>query len=169
MGGAGNVHRARRILTSARDQWNLRSADRRALPDFLIIGAQKAGTTSLYRYLAAHPDIVASTRKEVHFFDINFWRGEWWYRSLFPLRRRLQRRPPLRNRPAITGEASPYYLFHPFAPERAAQLLPDAKLIVLLRDPVERAWSHYRHEVANGRETMTFPDALAAEPARLAA
>lgn len=145
----------------------LSTAGGRALPDFLILGAQKAGTTSLYRYLSDHPGVRPAARKEVHFFDVNYDRGERWYRSMFPLRRTLTRESG-EGRGLITGEASPYYLFHPLAPQRAAATVPAARLIVLLRDPVERAWSHYRHEVAAGRETLSFADALDTEPARLA-
>jgi hypothetical protein len=138
------------------------TAGLRALPDFVVIGAQKAGTTSLYAYLSAHPRVRPGLFKEAHFFDLRFDRGERWYRSVFPLRMRLQRAH------ALTGEASPYYLFHPLAAERAAQVIPNARLIVLLRDPVERAWSHYRHEVAAGHEQLEFMAALEAEPQRLA-
>ena len=106
--------------------------------------------------------------KEVHFFDLQFDRGERWYRSVFPQRRTLARPSGPSGRPrAITGEASPYYLFHPLAAQRAAQVSPQSRLIVLLRDPVARAWSHYRHEVAAGRESLSFEAAIAAEPERL--
>lgn len=141
------------------------SAGRRALPDFIIIGAQKAGTTSLFTYLSAHPQVRPAIRKEVHYFDTNYGRGDLWYRAMFPTSRSLQAASGPRR---ITGEASPYYLFHPLAAERAAQHVPDARLIVLLRDPVVRAWSHYQHEVAAGREVLSFADALDAEPDRLA-
>jgi len=148
------------------------TAPARALPDFLLIGAQKAGTTSLYAYLVAHPDVRPAGRKEVHYFDLGFRpgaeRGERWYRSMFPLRARLAFERTARGRPVVTGEASPYYLFHPLAPRRAAALVPRARLLVLVRDPVERAWSHYRHEVAAGREPLYFAAALDAEPQRLA-
>lgn len=143
------------------------TASARALPQFLVIGAQKAGTTSLYAYLGAHPDVLPAARKEVHYFDLNYAGGERWYRSMFPLRANLATRSRLVSRPVVTGEASPYYLFHPLAPSRAAALVPDARLVVLLRDPVERAWSHYRHEVAAGREPLGFAAALDAEPERL--
>ncbi len=149
------------------------TAPARALPDFLLIGAQKAGTTSLYAYLVAHPDVRAAARKEVHYFDLGFTRGaelgEGWYRSMFPLRARLAlEQRATHGGPVLTGEASPYYLFHPMAPQRAAALVPDARLLVLVRDPVERAWSHYRHEVAAGREPLDLAAALDAEPQRLA-
>jgi hypothetical protein len=143
-------------------QTRMATAPLRALPDFLIIGAQKGGTTSVYAYLSAHPHVRPGLFKEAHFFDLRFARGERWYRSIFPLR------GPLRKARAITGEASPYYLFHPLAAERAARVAPHARVIVLLRDPAERAWSHYRHEVAAGRESLSFLDAIRAEPERLA-
>ncbi len=150
-------HRARRVNAGAR-----------ALPDFVIIGAQKAGTTALYAYLRTHPDVFPALKKEVHYFDIHYSEGEQWYRGMFPTRSRLRAASRHRRRTVVTGEASPYYLFHPLAAERAARLIPGARLVVLLRDPVERAWSHYRHEVRAGREELDFADALAAEPERLA-
>ena len=123
-------------------------------PDFVIVGAQRAGTTSLFRYLAAHPDVAVPGEKELHFFDLGFARGGDWYRQQFPV-------------DGVTGEATPYYLFHPHAPRRLAAALPVAKLIVLLRDPVERAVSHYKHEVATGFEPLAFEEAVAREEERL--
>ncbi|MDP9223270.1 MAG: sulfotransferase domain-containing protein [Actinomycetota bacterium] len=137
------------------------TAPLRALPDFLILGAQKAGTTSLYTYLSAHPNVRPGLFKEAHFFDLRFARGERWYRAIFPLSSQLARSR------AITGEASPYYLYHPLAAERAAKVTPSVRLIVLLRNPIERAWSHYRQEVADGREPLSFIEAIRAEPRRL--
>ena len=128
----------------------------RPLPDFLVLGAQKAGTTALYAYLRWHPGITGPSWKEVSFFDRHWWRGEAWYRGQFPLR----------SRGRLVGEASPSYLFHPLAPERVRSLVPEARLVALVRDPVARAYSHYQHEVALGREPLSFEDALAAEPSR---
>jgi len=138
------------------------------LPDFLVLGAQKAGTTALYAYLRWHPGITGPSWKEVSFFDRHWWRGEPWYRGQFPLRGQLplRRHSPLRGAGRIVGEASPSYLFHPLAPERARSLVPEAKLIVLVRDPVTRAYSHYQHEVALGREPLSFEEALDAEEER---
>src|SRR5438128_5248126 len=130
----------------------------RPLPDFLIIGAQKAGTTALYSYLRRHPHVSGPSWKEVSFFDRHYARGAAWYRGNFP--------NALRTRGALVGEASPSYVFHPLAPERVAALVPHARLIVLLRDPVDRALSHYHHEVALGREPLSFDDALAQEEER---
>jgi Sulfotransferase domain len=146
----------------------------RILPEFLIIGAQRAGTTSLLTMLRRHPDVKGPTagedfvllRKEVHFFDLRFSEGIDWYRSFFPLevRRRLARR---RGHDLVAGESTPYYLFHPEVPARVASTLPDVKLIALLRDPVERAYSHYQHRRRAGREKLSFEDALAAEERRI--
>lgn len=143
------------------------SASLRALPDFVIIGTQKGGTTSLYDYLGAHPDIVPALRKEVHFFDLHYGEGLAWYRAHFPLRARLALGEHRRGQRSLTGEASPYYLFHPLVAARLASVAPTARIIVLLRHPVERAFSHYRHERRAGREPLSFEDAVDAEAARL--
>jgi Sulfotransferase domain len=137
----------------------------RPLPDFLIIGGQRCGTTSLYYYLRAHPQVLPALAKEVHFLSLHWMRGEGWYRAQFPLRARKTGR---RVSAPLTFEATPYYLAHPLAAARAAQLLPEVKLLVLLRDPVSRAWSHYRHMVRLGLEPLSFEEAIAAEPVRLA-
>jgi hypothetical protein len=139
----------------------------RPLPDFLIIGAQKAGTTALYAYLREHPAIGGPPWKEVSFFDRHYRRGPAWYRGNFPTRLYLRRvRGRTGTRPVV-GEASPSYVFHPLAPERVAALVPDVRLIVLVRNPIDRALSHYHHEVALGREQLSFADALAAEESRM--
>jgi len=138
-------------------RWRRATAFARRRPAFLIIGAQRAGTTSLYRTLSRHPRIHPALRKEVHYLDFQYAKGRHWYGAHFPLRG-----------PGLTGEASPYYMVHPLAPNRARALNPDMKLIAILRDPVDRAWSHYNHEVRHGVETLTFEQALDAEPGRLA-
>jgi hypothetical protein len=142
-------------------------------PDFLIIGAKRGGTTSLWNYLQEHPRVLpllpARQRiKGPHFFDSNFPLGMRWYRSHFPTsawRRALERRG---GGPVAAGDASPYYLFHPLAAERAARLAGDSRVIALLRDPVERAFSHYKERVRHGAEPLSFEEALEAEPERLA-
>jgi hypothetical protein len=135
----------------------------RLAPSFIIIGAQRAGTTSLYNYLAGHPDLIPARRTEIHFFDRNYHRGAAWYRHQF-----RAARASVFNRRLITGESTPYYLFHPLVPERVRQTFPDIKLIVLLRNPVDRAFSHYHYSVKLGVETLTFEEAVAREPERLA-
>lgn len=135
------------------------SSNDRALPDFLIVGAQKAGTTSLFDYLNKHPQTDLSIIKEVHYFDINFNKSVNWYKSYFPKKKSNYK---------ITGEATPYYLYHPLVPMRVAKLLPQIKLIILLRDPINRAYSQYKMEVRKGRESLNnFIDAIDNEAERL--
>jgi hypothetical protein len=144
------------VLRNAVWTYGRATARVRPLPDFLIIGAQRAGTTALYEYLRLHPAVAGPAWKEVNYFDVHYLRGEAWYRGHFPIRSR-----------AVVGEASPSYLFHPLAPERVAALLPDVHLIALLRDPVDRALSHYHHEVDLGREPLPFEEALEREEDRM--
>jgi hypothetical protein len=135
------------------------TAGLRMHPGFLIIGAQKSGTTSLFAALSQHPGCRMPRKKEIHYFDNNYHLGFGWYLSYFPFRR---------DDGAITGEASPYYLFHPEAAGRAAAQLPDARLIAMLRDPVDRAYSHYQMQRRRGIEgCATFAEALEQEQERL--
>jgi len=138
------------------DIYRLTTSRFRSLPDFIIIGAMKSGTSSLFAYLAQHPQVRTISDKEIHFFDFEFSKGELWYRSHFPL-----------SRSYITGEASPYYLCHPHAPRRIHNLLPSVKLIAILRNPTNRAISHYFHAVRMGFETLPIMEALQAEEDRL--
>jgi hypothetical protein len=135
----------------------LRLRDERALPAAMIIGAMKSGTSSLHNYLTQHPGVIAPLRKEVHYFDLQYGKGERWYRANFGKA----------GQAGLNLDSSPYYLFHPLAPQRAHALVPEAKLIVLLRDPVRRAYSHYWHERDKKRERLSFEDAVAAEPERV--
>ena len=141
----------------------------RLMPDFIIIGTMRGGTTSLYSYLTEHPNIGPAYMKEVHFFDVYFSKGLHWYRAQFPSSVQKYYTERVQKQNFITGEASPYYLFHPHAPKRIAKTLPQVKLIVLLRNPVTRAYSHYYHEVAGGHEKIaTFEEAIACEEERIA-
>lgn len=147
-------------------------------PDFLIIGAKRGGSTSFYYDLLQHSQIVplfprpdhlpkAVATKGIHYFDQNYEKGERWYRAHLPstfVRGRQERRVGAR---VITGEASPYYLFHPAAAERAALLLPKVKIIAVLRDPVMRTYSHWKERRRNNMEDLDFAAALAAEDARI--
>jgi len=140
----------------------------RAEPSFLIIGSQKAGTTSLFNYLLKHPCVLGPTQKEVHYFSDNFLKGRSWYQNHFPPLTAVYRRAVKTGRRPVTGEASPYYIFHPCAPERVHSTLPKAKIIVMLRNPVDRAYSHYKYHVKLGAEDLAFEDALNVEEERLA-
>jgi sulfotransferase family protein len=142
----------------------------RMLPGLLICGAQRCGTTSMYQALRQHPAVLRPVgRKGVHYFDdVTYLNGPAWYRAHFPLTvvgRRLQRRTGER---AVAFESSPYYLFHPCAATRIARDLPQVRVLILVRDPVERAYSAYTHEAARGYETERFERALELEPVRLA-
>lgn len=129
-----------------------------AAPDFVIIGTQRGGTTSLHTYLSAHPQVATPATKELHFITDRYERGLDWYLGQFPAEL-----PPH----VITGEATPYALFHPLAPRRLREIAPATRLIVLLRNPVDRAYSHYLLERSRGDETLDFDAALDAEPERL--
>ncbi|MBI4816027.1 MAG: sulfotransferase domain-containing protein [Deltaproteobacteria bacterium] len=144
----------------------LATANVRVLPDFLVLGAMKAGTTSLFQWLEEHPSVAEAEVKEPHYFTLYWDKGERWYRAHFPTEVEMGARRVVRGR-VLTGEATPYTLFHPLAPERVRRTVPTAKLIALLRDPVTRAWSHYRHERRHGREPLGFLEAIEAEPSRL--
>jgi len=126
----------RRLLTSGR----------RVLPDVVIVGAQRAGTTSCFRYVEQHPQVVGAIRKEVHYFDVDakFAKGEGWYRAHFPTTRELaalERSDGLRR---LVMEGTPAYMFRDYAPARMVALLPEAKLVALLRNPVDRALSNWK-------------------------
>ncbi len=129
-----------------------------ATPTYVLAGAMRSGTTSLNTYLRAHPAVAVSQPKEVHFFDFHFDKGLEWYRSHFP---RLEGE-------SSVGEATPSYMYHPLAMERVAATLPGIKVIVLLRNPIDRAYSHYWHNRSRNREHLSFQDAIAAEPERIA-
>jgi hypothetical protein len=139
----------------------------RLKPNFIIIGAQRCGTTSLYNYLTRHPSILPARVKEVHYFDYKSYRGLLWYKANFPmLTHKLKRY--IKQKTIITGEASPFYLYHPHAFKRIAQVLPNIKLIVILRNPVDRALSHYIHEVNNlKKEWLSFDKAIQMEEIRI--
>jgi hypothetical protein len=129
-------------------------------PDFLIIGAQKCGTSSLFHYLSQHPDLNLPSEKEIQFFTLEYKKGWNWYRNQFPRKSLFSQK--------LTGEASPYYLFHPLVPERVAKHLPKIKLIVMLRDPVDRAYSHFWHEKKYKTESLdSFEEAISKEPERI--
>jgi hypothetical protein len=153
---------SKRVPESTVSRGRAPGAEFGGLPDFLIVGAQKAGTTYLYHLLTRHPFVESATAKEVHYFDVHFSQGIDWYRSRFP-------QPAWREgRKIMTGEASPYYLFHPHAARRAADVVPHAKIIVLLRNPIDRAYSDYQHKYREGREPLrSFREAIEAEDHRL--
>jgi hypothetical protein len=152
----------RRWRRAATDAGRLITAPVRVLPDFVIIGAQRSGTTSLYELLGQHPQVRPARQKEVHFFDAPP-RHLLHYRASFPVGPRSAERRSWR-----TGEATPSLLYHPGAPARMAAALPRARFVAILRDPVDRAYSHWALAQARGRESLDFAAALEAESERLA-
>lgn len=141
----------------------------RMLPGFLIVGAQRCGTTSMYRTLSQHPAVLrAVLHKGVHYFDTGYDHGLAWYQGHFPLQARAALVRRATGQTPLTFESSPYYMFHPLAAQRISRDLPGVKLLVLVRDPVERAYSAHAHELARGYETEPFERALELEDERLA-
>jgi hypothetical protein len=146
------------------------------LPDFIIVGAAKSGTTTLYGGLTEHPwvepcttsDAYFGNTKEVHFFDYNYYRGADWYRAHFPLRSDRDAFAREHGAPFLTGEASPPYLSHLWVPQRARKMVPNVKLIAVLRDPIERAFSQFQMSRREGVEPLeSFEEAIAREDERL--
>lgn len=142
--------------------WGVRTSEKRPLPDFLVIGGQRCGTTSLFRALMSHPQVRRPVmHKGVNYFDLNYSLGEAWYRGHFPMRGSDDR--------TRVFDSSGYYMFHPMAAERIARDLPGVKIVAMVRDPVERAYSAYKHELARGFEwEKSFARALELEDERLA-
>jgi len=129
---------------------NSRIARSRHGPDFLVVGAQRAGTTLMHRMLALHPEVyIPKQRKEIHFFDQHYSRGEMWYRKFFLVDR---------DEFSALGEVTPSYLPHPSAPERIRKFYPEMRLIAVLRDPVARIWSAYHHLRRVSGESRSFSD-----------
>lgn len=127
------------------------------MPNFIIVGAMRSGTTSMARWLGEHPDVFMAPNKEVHYFDRKYDRGRSWYASHFANA----------SVESAVGEATPNYLYNEAALERIAHDLPTASVIILLRDPITRAFSHYHHRLSRGEEDLSFDDAIEAEQERL--
>lgn len=174
MSGRGGAEEARpRALAKAwLRRFGVATSELRGLPDFLIVGAKRAGTTSLWNSVVRHPNVLPMFPARMHikgtaFFTTNHGRGLRWYRSHFPLRVNRAVRARVDGVRPVAGEATPYYLFHPLAAGRAARVAPEARIVVILRDPVDRAYSQYRERVRHRAETLSFEAALDAEEERL--
>jgi Sulfotransferase domain len=167
----------RPVVATARDalrRYGTSTAEARPLPDYLVIGTKKGGTTSIINWLVDHPHVCrmwpsAQKLKSAHYYDINYDKGEQWYRSHFPTERARHAHEKKTGTYPLVGEASPYYMFHPAVPERVLETAPSIKAIALLRDPVSRAYSNYRDRRATGNEDLaTFEEVIDAEAGRLA-
>jgi len=153
-------------------EYGMATAATRVLPDFLVIGAKRGATTTLWDQISQHPSVPPlfprrQRIKSVRFFSTNYARGVSWYRSFFPTRAWVASSTRHHGYSPAVGEATPYYLFHPLVPERVETIVPDVRLIAILRNPVDRAYSHYGERVRNRVESLSFEEALDAEPARV--
>jgi len=138
----------------------------RSLPDFIIIGTARSGSTSLYYNICQHPCVLSAAYDELGFFDSNFHLGLNWYRSLFPT---LFSKWIVKQKKqfAITGEDTPFYIWNPLVAKRILKIIPNIKLIVLFRNPVDRAYSNYHLGVRAGSEKLSFEDAIQMELKKL--
>lgn len=159
---------ARRAGRSAAMFAGRASSRLRQEPTFIVVGAQRCGTTSLFRALLTHPNVLRPImHKGVNYFDVNFDREWSWYAGHFPLKANAALRRPAGQPSAGVFECSGYYMFHPHAPRRIAEALPAVKIVAMVRDPVQRAHSAYKHELARGFETESFERALDLEDERI--
>lgn len=168
LGGTGVPAPVRDTIKRTAKAYGRRTSSMRVLPNTYIVGGQRCGTTSLFRYLTQNSSVTGPMlEKGVHYYDTNFDKDADWYRSHFPTARAARLAKQRNGVDLRVLEASPYYLFHPMIPGRIHQLTPEAKIVVLVREPADRALSHHNHEVKRGFEALSFADAVAAESTRL--
>ena len=138
------------------------NAKNHALPNFIIIGAMKSGTTSLYNYICDHPSVISAEYDEIGYFDTNYHLGLNWYRSLFPTKKQLESLEQKEGQ-GITGEDTPFYFWNEEAANRIKDVLPNVKLIIILRNPISRAYSEYHDKIQSGRVTKSFENYIQGE------
>lgn len=139
-------------------------------PDFYIIGAAKCGTSSLYDHLIRHPEIHSAVGKELHYFEELFSRGNNWYKACFPFKTKKFFEQSILKKKFLTGEATPRYIDNPHVPKRIKEFTPNAKFIVMLRNPIDRAYSHYSmitHGKSAFLENLSFEEAILKENERI--
>ena len=139
----------------------------RVLPDFFIIGVVRSGTTSMYHYLNEHPSIVKSAYDELGFFDDNFRLGWSWYKTLFPttITKRIVKR---KTGNFLTFDDTPFYVYNEDVAKKIKNYFPKTKLIIILRNPIDRAYSNYHLGVRMGDEKRTFDQAVDDEMQKIA-
>ena len=138
----------------------------RTLPNFIIIGSSKSGTWAIHNYLLQHPDIDYSARN-IHFFEYAYSNKISWYKSHFPTKLYKSLVESIHKRKCLMSEHTSTYLHHPLVPQRVKDGIPDVKLIVSLRNPIDRAYSNYHMFVRIGTEKRTFEDAIFSEIKRI--
>ncbi|GII93514.1 sulfotransferase [Sinosporangium siamense] len=163
---------AKDMANAATRAYAVQTASQRHLPDFLIIGTKRGGTTSLWNYLVQHPMVMpmypeSREIKSPWYFYVNYAKGDAWYRSHFATEAQLDRLEKKYGVRPLTGEACPYYMYYPPVAQRVLDRMPNTKIIMTLRDPVKRAYSHYWERANQGGEPLTFDEALAAEADRM--
>ena len=134
----------------------------RVLPNFIIIGTVRSGTTSLYYNICEHPSVLPAAYDEIGFFDSNYHLGIQWYRSMFPKKLDMNK-IKAKTKYSITGEDTPFYIWNVLSAERILKILPNIKIIVQLRNPVNRAYSNYHISKKYGDEKLTFEKAIEKE------
>lgn len=139
----------------------------RVFPSFIIAGFPRCGTTSLYNYLILHPSIVPAQRKEIRFFNQNFGIGLNWYKLFFPTSFSKYKLNNKFRKDFMAGDGSGTYVHHPLSPIRIKNSIPDVKIIILLRNPIERAYSQYYHNSKQGIESLSFEKAIENESKRI--
>jgi hypothetical protein len=132
----------------------------RILPDFLIAGFNRSGTHSLFEYMNQHPNIKNANRREIHYFTLSYWRGLNWYKSYFPTKIYKKQFENKSKSKLLTGEATPHYIFHPLAIKRIKQVIPNVKLIIILRNPIDNVYSHYQYYKIRGVEKNSFEEVI---------
>jgi hypothetical protein len=143
------------------------TSEKRIYPSFIIFGSTRTGTTSLYEYLENHPSILPPIKKEIGFFNYAYHTNPKWYKMYFPTTNEKQKVENIKKNKIITGESTPSYFIDPRVPKRIFSLLPKIKLVALLRNPVDRAISHYQLNVSIGVEKLSFEDAVKNESKRI--
>jgi len=138
------------------------TASSRVLPNFIIIGTVRSGSTSLYYNICEHPSVLSANYDEIGFFDSNYHLGINWYRSMFPTQKKMEN-VKMETGESITGEDTPFYFWKEEVAERIKEVLPKVKLIGIFRNPIDRAYSNYNLAVRMNTEKLTFENAIAKE------
>ena len=138
------------------------TANSRVLPDFIIIGTVRSGTTSLYYNMCKHPSILSASTDEIGFFDSNYQLGIEWYKSMFPKKTEMNKIKE-KTKFSITGEDTPFYFWKADVIDRIHKVIPDCKLIAILRNPIDRTYSNYQIGVKYGSENLSFEEAIREE------